>query len=72
MADIVINAQNSPYNVPGGSVNYGSVEIQTGGYMQMEQQTKLTISSLTVSSGAGGSGPQANYSSGAPTAKKQK
>ena len=53
MADIIINAQNSPYNIAGGSVSYGKVTIQTGGYMQMQQQTKLSISSLIVSSDAG-------------------
>lgn len=48
MAPIIITPGNSPYNVPGGSVNYDQVEIQ-GGWMQLLQQTVLNITSLKIS-----------------------
>jgi len=51
MADIVVTPQNSPFNIPGGSVSYGKVTIQTGGFMQMLEQTKLTITTMIVQSG---------------------
>jgi hypothetical protein len=47
--NITVNAQNSPYQIQGGTVNYGTVTIQAGGYLQLQQQTQLNITTLTIS-----------------------
>jgi hypothetical protein len=65
MADIVITPQNSPYNIQGGTQSYGTVEIQVGGYMQMLQQTKLTITTMIVDQDSG------TLSTAKPTSKKK-
>lgn len=70
MADIVVTPQNSPFNIPGGSVTYGTVTIQPGGYMQMLQQTKLTVTSMIVQSGT--SADKARTPSSAPKASGRK
>jgi len=45
MADpnITVNPQNSPYPIPAGTVNYGTVTFQPGGFMQLEAQSNLTM-----------------------------
>lgn len=70
MADIVVTPQNSPYNIPGGSVSYGTVTIQSGGYMQMLQQTKLTVTTMIVQTGT--SANAARTLSSAPKASGRK
>jgi hypothetical protein len=46
--NISVTPQNSPYQVQGGSVKYDTVTIQPGGYLQLQQQTTLTITTLHV------------------------
>jgi hypothetical protein len=46
--NITVNAQNSPYQVQGGTVTYSTVTIEAGGYLQLQQQTTLNITTLTI------------------------
>ena len=50
MADnnIVVTSGNSPYQIPGPTANYGTVTLQTGGFLALETQTTLTIQTLTT------------------------
>ena len=47
--NITVNAANSPYQIQGGTQTYGTVTIQAGGYLQLQQQTTLNITTLTKS-----------------------
>jgi len=46
---ITVTPSNSPYAVPGPSATYATVTLQGGGYLQLSQQTTLTITTLVKS-----------------------
>ena len=52
MADpnITVNAKNSPFPIQAGTQGYGTVTIEAGGSLELQQQTNLTIATVNKTS----------------------